>query len=277
MPIVLSLSDTPPTLWAAGPDGLFRHDVDELSPVAQPQAELTACLAIGDHLLVGGAPYGVAFSSDGGQDWQQSYAAGELGLALCFAVAPDVAESGTLLTGTDGASVWRSRDLGRSWSPCHVGLSDSSILCLEWAPPAPAGRWPAWEMVFAGGERGVFRSPNGGRAWKAGAGINCVVQCLATGPDFQHTGEVLAGSEGDGLWRSTDAGRTFEPVPDTPAQINALTAHAGGWILSDETGLWRSPDGLTWQRLPETEPALVLLATPRGLFAGGMQGVRTVS
>ena len=58
-------------------------------------------------------------------------------MALCFAAAPDVAESGILLAGSDGAGVWRSRDWGESWAPCHVGLSESAILCLSWAPPAP--------------------------------------------------------------------------------------------------------------------------------------------
>ena len=63
MPIVLSLSYTPDTLWLAGPEGLFRQTSTELTPVPQPQAELACCLAAGGRLLVGGAPYGIAFSA----------------------------------------------------------------------------------------------------------------------------------------------------------------------------------------------------------------------
>ena len=276
MPIVLSLSYTPDTLWLAGPEGLFHQTSTEPTPVPQPQAELACCLAAGGRLLVGGAPYGIAFSRDEGAAWQQGYTEGELSMALCFAAAPDAAESGILLAGSDGAGVWRSRDWGESWAPCHVGLSESAILCLSWAPPAPPEQWPAWDMVFAGTERGVYRSPNGGRAWKASMGIDCVIQCLATSADFHRSGHVLAGSEGDGLWRSVDAGRTFQPVADTPQQVNALTALADGWLLSDEAALWHSSDGETWRPVPDSAPALVLLDTPAGLFAGGVDGVRQV-
>ncbi|MDQ3248350.1 MAG: hypothetical protein M3Q45_03990, partial [Chloroflexota bacterium] len=276
MPIILSLAKTENELWAAGPEGLFRLNGHGLEAVPQPQQELACCASDGTRLLVGGLPHGTAFSLDKGGNWQASWMDTVETSVLCIVADPRAAETGTLLAGTAGGGILRSHNRGHSWDVCNFGLRDYTVLALAWAPPAPESVWPRWDVVLAATEEGVYRSPNGGRGWRRSEGIEGVVQTLAVGADFHTTGVVLAGTETLGLWRSTDGGRIFAPVTGGPGRVDAITATPGGWLLSDETGLWRSVDGQSWTGLADSRPALVLLSTPQGVWAGGEDGVTLI-
>jgi len=124
--------------------------------------------------------------------------------------------------GAAGGGILRSRDRGASWTVCNFGLHDYTVLTLAWAPLAPEDAWPRREILFAGTEEGVYRSPNGGLGWKR-VDIDGVFQSLAVAPDFHESGVVLAGSEESGLWRSDDGGYTFAPVDGAPQRVDALT------------------------------------------------------
>lgn len=277
MPIILSLTQLEDHLWAAGPEGLFKLNGHGLEPVPQPQQELACCASDGSRILVGGRPHGTAFSLDAGGNWQASWMDGVDTSVLCIAADPKVSESGVLLAGSAGGGVLRSANRGYGWQVCNFGLSDFNVLALAWAPPMPESAWPRWEVVFAATEDGVCRSPNGGRGWRRSDGLSGVVQSLAVAPDFYQSGLILAGTEDQGLWRSTDGGRSFTPVADGPQRVDAITATPYGWLLSDAEGLWRSTDSVTWTRIPGSRPALVLLNTEQGVWAGGESGVELIS
>lgn len=281
MPILLSLSSSAGRLWGAGPEGLFRSAKGSWQPAPQPHQFPACCLLVEGRLLVGGAPLGVAFSLDDGATWQAAWMDYVNARVVALAADPRVQETGVLLAGCEGGGVLRSWDRGRTWTAANVGLHDYNVLALAWAPPAPPGAWPAWEVVFAGAEDGLYRSPNGGRAWKRSAGVHGVVLCIAAAPDFHTGGVVLAGTEENGLWRSTDGGHCFARVPGAPEQINALAVtgfgDSPGWVLSDAEGLWRSPDGLHWQRIDGSAPSLALLATEQGILAATPEGALVVN
>lgn len=289
MSTILSLTQLHNDLWGAGPEGLFLIDADgAIKPAPQPEHELYCCGAADDRLLVGGLPHGVAYTFAGnarsGEGWQAAWMDGVTAPVLCFAADPRIEETGVVLAGTAGGGVLRSANRGQGWATVNFGLLDFTVLTLVWAPVAPSEAWPQWEVVFAGTEEGVYRSPSGGRGWKRCDGIAGVVQTLAVAADFHETnreahsnaGVVLAGTEGDGLWRAEDGGRCFARVGDAPQQVDALAALDDGWLLSDGEQLWRSADGLAWSPLPEQAPALVFLATPGGVYAGGAEGVQKI-
>lgn len=277
MPIILSFAKTQNKLWAAGPEGLFVMNGRGLEAVPQPEQELACCGTDGERILVGGQPHGAAFSLDAGANWQASWMDGVEASVLCIAPDPKVSESGVLLAGSAGGGVLRSHNRGHSWMACNFGLQDYTILTLAWAPPAPADMWPQWEVVFAGAEAGIYRSPNGGRGWRLCTGISGVVQTLAVAQDFHQSGLVLAGTEEMGLWRSNDSGRHFEPV-NTPFQrVDALAATLTGWLLSDANSLWRSTDGVHWAPIANSKPALTLFTTAEGVWAGGEEGAMLIS
>ncbi len=276
MPIILSLAQTETGLWAAGPEGLFKLNGHGLEAVPQPQRELACCGTDGSRILVGGMPHGTAFSLDAGGNWQASWMDGVQTGVLCITADPNVGESGVLLAGSAGAGILRSANRGYGWQLCNFGLQDYTILALAWAPPAPVNAWPRWEVVFAATEDGIYRSPNGGRGWRRAEGLSGIVQSVAVDPNFHQNDIVLAGTEDQGLWRSTDGGRSFAAVSDGPTRVDAICATADGWLLSDAEGLWRSDDSATWVRVAASKPALVLLNTPDGVWAGGEYGVERV-
>jgi hypothetical protein len=271
--IILSISEHNGTCWAAGPNGLFQLQEEQLDPVPQPMERLASTLVLENRILVGGGPYGVAYSPDGGSNWQAAWMSGIDAAVLSLAADPDVDNTGVVLAASEGAGILRTTDRGGYWTPCNFGLRNYTVLSLAWAPPAPPKQWPRREVVFAGTEEGLYRSPNGGRAWKRSEGDEAVYQIIAVSPAFQQDGIVLAGTEGDGLWRSEDGGRSFTRVEGAPEQVNALCAYPHGWLLSDVEQLWRSDDGVEWQPVAESEPALVLRPTEAGILAGTEKGV----
>ena len=141
--------------------------------------------------------------------------------------------------------------------------------------------WPRWQVVFAGTEEGIYRSPNAGLGWKRSESADAAYQTVAVAPDVHCSGVVLAGTEEGGLWRSTDGGRTFAGVEDAPEQVNSLLAVANGsedagsakWLLSDDTQLWSSQDGSAWWQVEGSTPALCMLEVGGSVYVGGENGV----
>ncbi len=278
MSIILSLSRNGQGLYAAGPEGMFwANEAGELQDVIQPQQFLYTCCALEDRVLVGGAPHGVAYSLNSGDTWQGAWMDQIDSPVVTLAEAPDVSESQILLAGTEDKGILRSGNNGEGWYVCNYGLHSLSILHITWAPLYPRQVWPRWRLAFACTDEGIYRSPAAGRGWKRCEGVNGAFQAAAVDSDFHRTHRVLAGTEEDGLWMSTNKGHSFQPVPGTPSQINALLAlQAGGFLLSDDTSLWHSADGHTWQALPDQAPCLVLYEAHGRIWAGGQDGLRAV-
>ncbi len=283
MPIVLSLAAADHQLYAAGPEGLFRAALDSdgaLEPLPQPMQSLYCCATVpglnGPVLLAGGTPHGAAFrplASAAEDAWQAGWMDHTSAPVLQIAPAPHAEQSGVILAATGGEGILRSANRGRTWSLVNFGLRDFSVLALAWAPPPPPGRWPAREVVFAGSERGLYRSPAGGLGWKAVPGIEAAVQAIAVSPAFHEDGMVLAGTEEAGLWRSTDGGRSFAPIPGAPARVDALFAGCDGWWAGAPDGVYRARDGEGWHPLPDSPAALCFLQTADTLWAGGEYGL----
>lgn len=295
---------------AAGPDGLFAVHINGrsilLQPLAQPMSGLATAIIAGDRLIAGGSPYGTAaiplsdiapLADDPAirpaSGWRAGWMDHTQQPVVALAAAPDAAESGTLLAATFGDGILRTGNLGVSWQVSNYGLADFRILTLAWAPPAPRGHWPPRDIVFAGSESGIYRSPAGGLAWHPCRGVNGSTHALAVAHDFHESGLVLAASSqpeeaGSGeetalsttMWRSTDGGRTFASVDDAPPHCETLLATAWGFAAGTPGGLWASTDGHAWQPLQtdndQTPGALCLLGLTEGLLTGGGHGVALV-
>jgi photosystem II stability/assembly factor-like uncharacterized protein len=186
-----------------------------------------------DTLYIASASGGVWKSSDAGltydsiwpHDWLQGIGA--------LAIASD----GTLFAGTGeanpgggsivfgGNGVYRSRDRGATWE--QVGLPESGAIgriLVDPTDPQTIFVAAAGNLFTPGGERGVYRSVDGGDTWELVlAGDNDTTGAVDLAIDPSNTDRVFAtmwdhrrepdlrryGGAGSGVYRTTDGGGTW--------------------------------------------------------------------
>lgn|GEM_PF-6751918 len=209
-------------------------------------------------------------TADGGRTWRQVYPVGPAPLAVVSFVTPTVGYG--LGTGANASAVLRTTDGGRAWQV--VGMLPS--------PPAPYGGG----LAFAGAGVGVavaasgaaYRTVDGGLRWTR---LKLPARASADSVMFDGRDGCLSGSS---IWRTTDAGRTWQtasgagagdlacvaaltgnrayaalgpPGPYGAAAVVALTGRASAWG-------W---DGQTLYRVAAGGARVVRLAAPPAQLA----------
>jgi len=167
---------------------------------------------------------GRTFSAAWPQDWTQAMGA--------VTTAPD----GTVYAGTgevnpgggsityEGTGLYASRDGGQSWQ--SLGLRDSATIGAVTVDPADPRRIfvaAAGSLYNPGGDRGVYRSTDGGQSWQrvltgvtpftgatevfltSGGTLYAVMWDHRREPDLRTYGGI-----GSGVYRSTDGGDTWQ-------------------------------------------------------------------
>ncbi len=178
-----------------------------------------------------------------------------------------------------GDGLYKSLDGGKSWT--NVGLKDSEHLGKVVIDPRNsdvvfvAAQGPLWR---SGGERGLYKTTDGGKTWKAiltgdaHTGVTDVVMdpkqpdvlFAATHQRERHVWGIVHGGPGSALWKSTDGGATWRklssglPKEDLGRIGLALCPHRPGVLFAtveaaNKTGgFFRSLDGgETWERRSE--------------------------
>ncbi len=266
--------------FAACQSGLYRSADGGLSwepaytrlGLQSPPATLAVALVPAfprDGTVFAGVAGGVLRSADRGTTWEVIPLPAPPPTVSCLVVSPAYEEDGQVFAGTLEDGVFRSPDRGRSWHAWNFGLLDLRCLALAASPGFAAD-----ETLFAGTETGLYRSINGGRAWREVEPLAEVAPilslALAAGRDLV----ILAGTDGSGLWRSTDGGRSWEIVggevltgaingvllgPHYPEQPDILA-------LCDDTAWLSRDDGCTWQQV--LGEGISAIAAPEGLSPG---------
>jgi photosystem II stability/assembly factor-like uncharacterized protein len=223
-------------------------------------------------------------TADGGETWS-AVTDGKIGSASVGAVAvaesnPDIVFIGTgetCIRGNimPGDGVYRSRDGGKSWT--KVGFEEShGISKIRIHPGNP-------DIVFVAafgkysapnGQRGVFKSTDGGDTWRrvlfrndSTAAIDLVfdrtnpnVMYAALWEAYRKEYVMSSGGPGSGLFKSTDGGETWTEItrnPGLPATgiVGRIGVAVSGadpnrvWALVEHAqgGLFRSDDaGASW-------------------------------
>lgn len=234
------------------------------------------------YLAVGSG--GVWKTTNAGTSWtpvfddQPSYSIG--------AVAVDPSDPATVWVGTGenvsgrhvgwGDGVYRSRDGGTSWE--RAGLATSEHIGKILVDPRDgnivfaAAEGPLWS---AGGERGLYRTGDGGTSWEAvltvdeNTGVTDVefdpgdpdIVYAATYERRRTVWSLLAGGPGSGIHKSTDGGRSWREVTaglpsGDMGKIGIAVSSADRNIVyatieggPNDRGFYRSTDrGESWER-----------------------------
>ncbi|MBI2568109.1 MAG: hypothetical protein HYV63_13855 [Candidatus Schekmanbacteria bacterium] len=199
---------------------------------------------------------GVCRSSDGGTSWTR--AAAGLHTRGAQYVAADPFDAGSVYVGASGiVGLFKTTDGGASWSVTGDGAPE----ILGFTPEPVVDPMASGRIYSRSTADGLWRSTDGGASWlQLGFG-----DCFAPshGPDAFaiHPGDsaiLLAGSWGNELCRSTDAGGTWASVnPAGPSNgffgvidfddARPADVYAGMAVTG---GVWKSTDGgLTWFQL----------------------------
>ena len=230
---------------------------------------------------VGAADGGVWKSVDGGAEWSPVFDRENVGSIGAVVIDPTNDETVWVGTGesnprndvTYGDGVYKSTDGGKTWT--NMGLGDTKYIARIIVDPSDAQHVIVGAVgdVFADSpSRGVYVTFDGGKTWSKTlyVGPRSGISDLASDPknpnvvyagvwEFQRRPWTFrSGGERDGLYRSTDGGRTWAhlsggglPIgvtgriglavaPSDPTRVYAL-------IESKYGVLWRSDDaGATW-------------------------------
>ena len=223
-----------------------------------------------DRSLFAAVQGGILRSSDGGDTWFAARFAAPPPLFSALRASPSFEYDGVLLAGTMEDGIFASSDRGANWQSWNFGLFDLNVLCIALSPSLAED-----EAVLAGAETGLYRSDNGGRAWRETAfpTDRAPILCLAFIDDG--AGKILAGTENHGLWASDDQGRNWSRLAEKsmPATVNDIQIRRGDrrlFALVDDGLLASADDGQTWTRLMQTRDAPTALLTTAGgpIFVG---------
>lgn len=261
---VLALAAGDTCLWAGGLGGAARfRDSAWRQQASGLRISAVAALAYAGGWLLAGGPEGIACSRDGGLSWSMAVLSGTLHPANVILPSPNFGQDKTFLAATLGGGLLRSDSAGQVWKPSNFGLQSYEINALAWR---------ADDLVLAATADGLYRSPNGGRAWRSAGGSEGMAYMAVA---FLEDGSALAALEHGGLVRSDDQGATWTPceIPGLPARARLAALHAGrrGLYLSCESGTYCLAAG-ELRRL-DAGTAQVFAGTEESTYLGMEDGI----
>jgi photosystem II stability/assembly factor-like uncharacterized protein len=222
----------------------------------------------------------ILHSYDAGKNWYSSTLPTPPPVVSSLIISPDYSQDGIIFAGTNEDGVLVSKNRGLSWISWNFGLLDLNILCLAISPDFASD-----ETLYAGAESGLFKSTNGGRAWREVTlpfGFDAILS-LAISPKFSQDGTIYVGTENNGLLVSQDRGkswRSFESIrdhpvnmiflsPDFPDGQELLLLHGGTLKITKDNGkTWK-----TWRRKLLGRRHVVTALVPNGFDQGTFIGL----
>jgi len=242
-PYSFAAGDQAPTLW----EGRLRDGrVEEWKLWDLPNRQVYAPSVRPGHpgdILVGTFGFGLLFSKDGGDSFEPVHPSGFCTALLWNPENPDVAIASIMDLKPDftpvGTKMARTKDGGSTW---HV---DSVPFLAERIAAAPRSA-----TLWAAAESGLYVSKDDGVTWNLAAFGDTRVNAVALDP-FNAT-NIYVALQDQKLFKSTDRGGTWYPIPSGPWSANAEPAV----LLVDRLQPERLYVGLTAAEIhpPEHDP-----------------------
>ena len=230
-------------IWRSTDDGMSWDVVEQFALTG------ISSFAKAGTKLFGAATTGIQTSTDNGASWTfEPFSNG----------AYSFSSNGSTIYLGSSSKVFKSTDVGATWIDVSTGLGNGGIQALLFDGTNLFAGTPA-------DSAGVYRSTNGGTSWDpaaAGLPIGKIMRSLISFGAY-----VFAGTEGDGIYRSSDHGDTWAKtdVNNTLlAQQLVFTFCTKDQALfaGAQNGIYKSTDGgTTFQRIINGFPPNI------GLFA----------
>lgn len=244
--------------WRPRNDGLEENEVLE---TAYPSQDCGLLFAGTWHQEFGNWRGGIYKSTDEAQNWTKKREANVISLAF------DVTNPERGFFGTQGSGVYRTTDSGESWEGTSNGIGSLYVRALAISQASP-------QEVFAGTERGLFKSTNGGDSWFE-VGEFYLVDAVAIHPE----NPLVIYSARYRISKSVDGGLSWEQLDwSAPAQIKSIVIdqeHPSTLFIGTTDGVYMSEDdGSTWSSLNDgltdrrVGPLALGSGSPRFLYAG---------
>lgn len=179
--------------------------------------------------------------------------------------APHPTDPNILYVAFSGGGVWKTVDGGANWTPLTEAVGSLSVGSLAMDPSNPSVLYLGLGDPFDGTGIGLVKTIDGGTTWSSPVflGTSTVIPQVFVSP--ANPSVVLAATD-KGLFRSTDAGASFNPVsivtgqPSTPYVWSIASTGGANLVLSLEANhlasngntlgqIWTSGDnGASWTR-----------------------------
>ena len=161
------------TCFAAQQSGLYRsHDKGQswenvIATLSTEEPLAAQAVAFspnydGDFTLFATLHGGILRSTDGGDSWQIYPLPTPPPLVSALVTSPNYIQDGQAFCATMEDGIFCTRDRGGYWAAWNFGLLDLETLSLVISP-----QFAHDDTLIAGTESGIYRSKNGGRAWRA--------------------------------------------------------------------------------------------------------------
>ncbi len=204
---------------------------------------------------------GLHKSTDEARSWTKKHEANVISLAF------DVVNPNRGFFGTQGSGVYRTSDSGESWEWAGEGIGSRYVRALAISQANP-------EEVFAGTERGLYKSTNGGDIWFE-VGNFYLIDAVAVHPE----NPLVIYAARYSISKSVDGGVSWELLDwNVPGSIKSIVIDPNNpstLFIGTSDGVYMSEDdGSTWSSLNDglTDRRVQTLAlgsgSPRFLFAG---------
>ena len=243
----------------------------------------------GGAIFAGTYAGGVFKSTDNGASWTPI--APEIRDQTINALAIDRNAPQTVFAGTYSRGVWRSSDGGASWKRVLFGGKDmpTQHAAINGLAIDPANAKIVYAATDTGPNAGVWRSADGGTTWaQSTAGLPNHFRLNAIAIDPQAVSTLYVATNGDGVFKSTDAGRTWQATgealrkeivlslavdPTAPQTIYAGTSGAGAFRSTDGGATWTPSEAAPIRRgrvyalaIDPTNPAILWAGLPNKLL-----------
>lgn len=164
--------------------------------------------------LLGDQSRGVWKSVNLGNTWAYS-SSGMPGYGGVYGLA--AGNEDTLYVGMQSSGIWKTTDDGANWSAVNTGIAVDPVYAVSIRSLAVDPTNPnvliAGTEVIGGLPASLYRTTNGGTTWTpVSPGPTALTYNIFFVPQSPQI--VLAGTAGDGIWRSTNSGQTFTRVTD---------------------------------------------------------------